>query len=155
MESANSIEGKENMKIKVTKKAAKKKSIRAKLRVKRSFKPILKKIVAFLNVGDEQSTYLWDILSALRGPDHDHAIHAKEATTAVVRYAIGLDDIHFTRAIVNPDTTDFVNRRVTGTGKYPISNVRSATSNHFIRHQSNAFTALGLSWDSLNYIKIK
>ena len=60
-------------------------------------KSVLKKIVSIVNRGykDPNAKRLWDILSALRGPDTPgiNAADYKEKTTERIRYALGLEAV--------------------------------------------------------------
>jgi len=51
---------------------------------------VLKKIVTIVNrgVSDPNAKRLWDILTALRGPDSGHS-YIKELTTERIRYILG------------------------------------------------------------------
>ena len=53
---------------------------------------LLDEVVERLNVHDWESRFLWDVLSALRGPDVMHYMRKdiKEVSTARIRAAIGL-----------------------------------------------------------------
>lgn len=91
---------------------------------------------------------LWNILSALRGPDAPingfswDTNELKEATTAVIRWKVGLTHSNQGGAIVNADSPDLVKiRRQFDEGRY---------DGHFIQHARFAFSALGLKWDELN-----
>lgn len=55
-------------------------------------KNLIDTIVAFINVHDEASKSVWDILTALRGPDTGDG-KLKEETTARLRHAVGLSMI--------------------------------------------------------------
>jgi len=55
----------------------------------RSARKMLASIVKFLQVGDIESSDLWAILTALRGPDSGND-ELKRATTSRLRHAIGL-----------------------------------------------------------------
>ena len=92
----------------------------------------------FANRTDEASK-LWDILTALRGPD-DTNLSLKEATTAVIRYhALPVCDKN--GATVYKDCIGNEIAR----HKY-----ESTASRHFISHAKNAFKALGLDWIKTN-----
>lgn len=52
-------------------------------------KAILDPVVEFLNQDNNESQELWNILTALRGPDNEDSI-LKSLTVARIRYAIGL-----------------------------------------------------------------
>lgn len=63
---------------------------------KAEIKKLLKQVVKVLNEDTKESAMLWDILSALRGPDILYppvlVRELKELTTARIRAAIGLRD---------------------------------------------------------------
>lgn len=86
---------------------------------------------------------LWNILTALRGPDDEEHVRTalKEATTGVLRHKLGLNQWDVGAFISNPDEKYFLE-------------VRKQTSIcknwHFIKHASAAFTSLGLIWDEVN-----
>ena len=84
---------------------------------------------------------IWDILTALRGPDnYDHDL--KKATTGLVRKAV-FGSIDLPMAIVTPrDFAVYVDKRTHSSG-------------HFSNHAENAFNALGLKWDEVNIPKTK
>lgn len=109
----------------------------------RDYKPLLKQIVDFLNVADDESKKLWDILTALRGPDSD-IDDIKYATTSVIRKTIGLtceggenDKIG---AIILSDSYNKCETRQ--------SDLKSW---HFDSHVRSAFDTLGLKWEEVNY----
>lgn len=111
---------------------------------KRSFKPLLKDLVKFLNVNDKAAKDLWWILTALRGPD-SHDMTLKAATTCVIRHKLGIKDGTGNGASVVPDNSASVNYR------------RSVSPNdgHFFYHAADAFRALDLKWDENNAKKRK
>jgi hypothetical protein len=83
---------------------------------------------------------LWDVMTALRGPDGNGQEHRKGCATAVIRTAfLGTPQPFGTYgAIFGKD----------GAGA---AIMRSAmTSDHFASHAVSAFTALGLDWDKEN-----
>lgn len=77
---------------------------------------------------------LWDILTALRGPD-DGDNNVKAATTGVIRHAV-----------CGYDCPGMVNRD----SKYEKHVRESLPDNHFTRHAVGAFRALGLKWHEVN-----
>lgn len=107
----------------------------------RSF--ILRSIVRRVNEGDQR---LWDILSALRGPDANpftegvSPVDIKAATTAVIRKRLGFNGykVPFT---VESDDTDKVKLR---------QDCEGVCGNHFTKHAQMAFYYLGLKWDEVN-----
>lgn len=83
---------------------------------------------------------VWDVLTALRGPD-DKDIDKKMATTAVIRdHVFGPNLAYRICATFNEDNASHVKWRVE----------KTHFSNHFSNHAQRAFAALGLSWDSVN-----
>ena len=56
----------------------------------REAKKLLQNIVKFVNVADKTAEQVWDILTALRGPDSG-AYELKKYTTARLRAVIGLN----------------------------------------------------------------
>jgi hypothetical protein len=82
---------------------------------------------------------IWDVLSALRGPDDDTEVF-KTATTEVIRWKLGFKkEIYFN---TSPDSDPKV---------YTRKNMSASSAGyHFYSHALKAFTALGLEWDSLN-----
>lgn len=56
-------------------------------------KRVMDEIITVLNREDENAKDLWNILTALRGPDSGHC-ELKKATTAVLRYNLGLGASH-------------------------------------------------------------
>lgn len=94
---------------------------------------------------------LWDILTALRGPDN-HDVLLKEATTAVIRWKLGLPanskGNNVGGATVNEDNSGFAElRRGIVAGIYSPD---KPLQFHFIHHARAAFQALGMSWDRVN-----
>lgn len=94
-------------------------------------KKLLKSIVDLLNENNEASKSLWDVLTALRGPDDNNG-KLKDLTTTRIRGAIGMSD-DFTRAIVSHETPGYV-------GAEPENRV--ANSGHFRDHYMAAYRAL-------------
>ena len=98
----------------------------------------LARIVRFLNKGSDDSRALWDVLSALRGPDfNENAQIIKRFTTSVIREKVGLEP-DMLPAEVRPDSVD---------GPAVRSEVPYG---HFYRHAYDAFHALGLDWPKTN-----
>lgn len=111
-------------------------------------KELLAPIVAELNTGSQNARDLWDILSALRGPDFIVNSELKTSTTAAIRSAIGIVPDHEgadnkvyalgVRAEVNPD----------GAKNLPDwSNLCALARElgqpiHFFEHASNAIDAI-------------
>lgn len=96
---------------------------------KRDAKQMLDAVVKFLNVEDEESTMLWNILTALRGPDSED-FRLKLDTTARLRHAIGL------RSYTGKHQGYFM------TNDRPLRSY-SVTPSHFGNHFNWAVEALG------------
>jgi hypothetical protein len=111
----------------------------------------LERTVHFLNtMTDVQSTKLWAVLTALRGPDSDDS-YEKLATTAVIRHAIGLRS-YVAGAVVIADSAEYATTRML---RFPIvlnhlGNLSLRNWEHFSFHAKNAFDVLGLSWTEAN-----
>lgn len=88
---------------------------------------------------------LWDVMTALRGPDHiaggETRYADKSATTAVIRYKlVGIDTEARNYAdIFNDSSNSAIRRRSMNT-----------VDDHFTRHAKKAFDALGLEWAVVN-----
>jgi hypothetical protein len=113
---------------------------------------VLLPLLKYINTGTDART-LWNILSALRGPDGDiptlgdkklDMTDVKDATTCVLRHALGLEygikdgptgQYWFS---VHPDTEAFAEYR------------KNIPYGHFGTHARDAFIALGLSWTKVN-----
>lgn len=109
---------------------------------------ILREFFEDNNVDIKEHDTVWAVLTALRGPDEeldpDHTRNgndrAKGSTTAVIRERLlGAEVGYRICADVNEDNDEHVKWR---TQKIP--------PGHFKNHAQRAFTALGLSWDSVN-----
>jgi hypothetical protein len=84
---------------------------------------------------------IWDILTALRGPD-DGSSTSKNAATCVIRYNVfGKKAMHGFPAMIHNDSQLDLNNRKTMAGSY-----------HFKSHAENAFKALGLNWNEVNEV---
>ncbi len=90
---------------------------------------------------------LWDVVSALRGPDNG-LWDLKDATTNVIRYTLGFRQTTLHRGVTleaqnvfccNPDSEIFVEIR---------KNIN--LFGHFESHCKKAFDALGLKWTEVN-----
>lgn len=104
---------------------------------------------------------LWDVLSALRGPDEAeirgfYAYDVKEATTTVIRDAVlggstseaGLAVWEY--ASIDRDFSGAKDRRTTIMPEYALPPGVDKRPHHFLGHARNAFDALGLKWDEVN-----
>lgn len=103
------------------------------------WRDVLALLVEYLNVQTTGTKRLWWVLTALRGPDNESSA-AKDATTAVIRHAIGLRQGVGNGAVVREDSEAAVALRD------EIRLNRTATGYHFIMHASEAFEALNLNW---------
>lgn len=114
----------------------------------------LMSIVAIINNETDQSRRLWNVISALRGPDVKHfktsdnvddgrnysdAYSIKQATTAVVRKAVGLS---YDYLDVKTDREDYASLRQEMSKFEP--------GGHFFDHLTAAFSDLGLVWTDTN-----
>jgi hypothetical protein len=92
--------------------------------------------------GQEYSGELWDVLTALRGPDsRDRKV--KYATTAVIRSAAFPKRPCEERSVFGKDSDELVKRRSSLFSK-------KLDNNHFREHVRDAFTALGLTIGGVN-----
>lgn len=105
----------------------------------------------------KNSYRVWDLLTALRGPDFRDTIdclgyfQVKESTTAVIRYAIGGSSK--SGYICLPDTIAKVEiRRMLRDYFQKIHSTDLGWEGkfHFVKHAMKAFEVLGLKWDELN-----
>src|SRR6266498_1616369 len=101
---------------------------------------------------------VWDILSALRGPDNDK-MDVKLATTSVIRYQLlklsgALPEKGILSLpggpICNEDTPAFVSLRIALSKEYMNDADKHPAFYHFISHAKRAFHSLGLKWDEVN-----
>ena len=106
-------------------------------------KSALSIVVEVLNANNAESQYLWDILTALRGPDNGD-VYVKHLTTAALRGAIGLKSSNY-GAIINHNPL-VVNGDFFNTCKEVIStlNVKSLLTpgEHFITHYAKAVVTI-------------
>lgn len=118
---------------------------------KKRRKEVLTEIVALVNAGD---TKLWDILTALRGPDFYDVSPAatgvyrcapiKKSTTSVIRKTLGFSALNDSGFIVDSDNPQSV------TTRRNLADAMALETYHFVRHAQKAFEALGLDWDAEN-----
>lgn len=97
----------------------------------------------FREADDKGRKEMWDILTALRGPDNENS-QEKSATTAVIRYMLLGEKTYKTiskLALVHPDSKEKADYRY---------NYKKGILGHFGIHAVEAFTALGLKWDEVN-----
>ena len=116
---------------------------------------VLKKVVALLNSGNDESEKLWAVLTALRGPDRFEGLStgdarssemiAKEATTAVIRSKLGIGEHIGVRysLTVNDDSSEHAAARKS-------MHDHGRKNEHFNAHMMTAFEALGMSWHIKN-----
>lgn len=97
------------------------------------------------DVSDDEKGSLWDVLSALRGPDSESA-DMKDTTTAVIRQAAFGDLFDEFPAIMHRDDKEGAVYR----GKMESAMHRGKGNAHFYRHARAAFHALELDWNCDN-----
>jgi hypothetical protein len=123
---------------------------------------------AFSVMPEYEKLRLWDILTALRGPDHLSA-HVKDATTALIRGAVFGDvsrkmDIFNFAVIRSKDKEEYIFNfaaviRSEDKEEYVAARQNlfdtsvKGESSHFVRHTYDAFKTLGLNY-SMNNGKI-
>jgi hypothetical protein len=95
-----------------------------------------------------QSGDLYDILTALRGPDtNDTRFNdLKIPITTIVRYAVCKKSKAHFKGLIENDTEQKAKMRV------DVYSELRHTHGHFLDHAKAAFHALGLSWDKVNDI---
>lgn len=93
------------------------------------------KLQELINRTDLNDSQIWDIISALRGPDNEDSI-LKTATTEVIRHKLGFYEQYF---FVSPDDYNQV-----------IYRKGMNVGSHFYLHARSAFRALGLNWNDVN-----
>lgn len=103
---------------------------------------------AYAEMDFEEQCKLWDILTALRGPDNGRD-DVKNATTAIIRAAVFGAEAGTQlaeRAFVKfQDETEYVEMRTHLTDSLEKDKLVD-TQYHFYDHAIQAFRALGLSW---------
>lgn len=89
---------------------------------------------------NHEALKLWDVLSALRGPDNEDR-RQKDCTTAVIRYKLfgSLKPANQGFLVIKKDSSARCNMR---------KNLNFPP--HFYRHAANAFNALGMKWNKVN-----
>jgi hypothetical protein len=120
--------------------------VKTKSKVARKKKPTFKDAQNYLraffrDARNSEVRLLWDVLSALRGPDYEESVD-KDATTAVIREAFLGPKTQVFPADFAVDSAERAERRddmVSGSESY-----------HFLSHARNAFDALGLKWFEVN-----
>lgn len=104
---------------------------------------MLQMIRSFLDspiVQHNDQSDVWDVLTALRGPDSGE-YRIKIATTCVIRHTLMGHNQLFGYDI-NPDSDSLASIR--------ISLNEEGGLNHFVLHAKRAFEALGLTWTIAN-----
>jgi hypothetical protein len=108
-------------------------------------KQMLAALKEFLSKEGDPQRDVWNILTALRGPD-DMGGRLKNATTGVIRYALlgfrgSRNHENFLIAhgcLYGPDCEEYAKFR------------RETSTSHFEQHARAAFMALDLEWDEVN-----
>lgn len=94
---------------------------------------------------------LWNILTALRGPDNSNDFSTKEATTAVVRAHFFWKDGHIPRDFIDRGRDLFGSIIREDSTRHALKRVRDDDGGvHFRSHVLKAFDAFGLKWDESN-----
>src|SRR5271170_6672284 len=101
---------------------------------------------AYVDMADEEREKLWDILTALRGPDNGEQA-LKVATTGLIRaatlgYIAGQRLQEFATTVTFADNIQHMQIRE--------SQRRDSDNFHFLAHARGAFRALGLRWNDDN-----
>jgi hypothetical protein len=112
---------------------------RSKIRTAETFFKRFREFMADRTVRLDEQVDVWDVMTALRGPD-DQDWQVKNATTAVIRDTLMRGNTHLWYTSF-PDLPDFVEVR---------RGEEMSSEPHFYCHAQSAFRALGLEWDKLN-----
>lgn len=120
-------------------------------------KETLEKLREMLTVGDyAERKFLWDVVTALRGPDLGTRA-VKDATTGVIRWHVFGPSAGVTR--INLNDTEVAQHEKYGClyGPDSVAHLEVRKSlisetdmHHFRQHASDAFEALGLKWNAVN-----
>lgn len=98
-----------------------------------------------------EKTDMWDILTALRGPDRENTHAVKSATTAVIRQAVfGPDFIKARDAVGATMHVDNNKEAKLRRSMDADTDAEYGPDFHFRYHARRAFTALGLNWTGVN-----
>lgn len=112
-------------------------------RRKRETIALIRVIACHLNKKDKESRYLWDILTALRGPDDKGSSRLKRETTEKLRFAMGMEPDRTSYAYVGDELPhkleDYEYPRL---AKVDCPPPADEPSEHFIRHFERAVDAL-------------
>lgn len=119
----------------------------------RSVRDILAKIDTIFAAGssgesptrEETARQLWDVLSALRGPDYESG-DDKQATTCIIRAAC------FPKTFGNSNVRICIPASMNNDYSFgPARRFKITSGNyHFKNHAARAFRVLGLDWDAEN-----
>lgn len=115
-------------------------------------KQVLDTLVRVLNQNNDQSRLLWQVISALRGPDAPHLDNLKFQTTAAIRAALGIRFTGIVRNSAQPIGADKVASYLSSTMAGVAETVHKSfpdVQDHFLAHYAEALHAL----KSLGYIK--
>lgn len=112
--------------------------------VPRTCKGMLRQLRRFMEEAPQgEAEDLWDVLTALRGPDRGHdSLRLKGAVTAVIRREVfghELEPLFGGTILSNYDDHDkaFLRRR---------RDADDRSGSHFLAHARDAFLVLGLDW---------
>lgn len=98
---------------------------------------------------ENQIKLLWDVLTALRGPDNN-ADAIKNATTGLIRTAAFGQHSKIIAVFTSDNETHLATRCQLSLTRTNITLADWREHWHFYSHVRNAFNALGLSWDKIN-----
>lgn len=101
-------------------------------------KKLLRNVVEFINYDDSVSRNVWDILTALRGPDNNNDV-LKELTTCRLRFKLGFKEGDSLGFIVNSDGVPLAPALEAVKNRYGVG----AVSIHFQGHFDKAIQAVG------------
>ena len=121
-------------------------------------KALLNEIDEYL-ASNEGAKELWDVLTALRGPDNHNSYAAadkmKNATTAVIRFIALPKTARTVRSGLTYPYAASIGARINADEKNNVearnsTEGREAVGLHFLVHTNDAFLALGLSMGEVN-----
>ena len=134
---------------KPAKKATKKSSAKPKMPSALTFEGMQQRLRKFFNEATEQErSKLWNVLSALRGPDQYERNATKRATTGLIRSAfLGETSSQKTWLTwTGEDDLFLAEHRLSLSSTAP----NQAPGSHFVSHALSAFSTLGLNWGRVN-----
>jgi hypothetical protein len=112
----------------------------------RTYETMAKRIRDFFadrGIPRNEARKLWNVLSALRGPDSTD-FYLKNCTTEVIRHRLlGKRGGELCPSLVSPDDEKKRDRRRDMFQKF-------SQFDHFQRHARDAFKDMGMEWDKLN-----